>query len=125
MKGGIPTGAPQTTIFVRVLQVCESAFPRMQARSRTSLIEALQGMRRKPDLMDHERDKIITFLGSEKCKKHMVETNMTLPVIAQAPVLPICPEKPSEELSEAQKTEQKQPSLAGANQSEVMDIAEP
>ena len=57
--GNLNFGGPQTTIFIRVLQVCESSFPRMQPKSRTAFVEALNVMRRKPDLRDPEKEKII------------------------------------------------------------------
>ena len=43
-------------------------------------------MRRKPDLRENERDKIISFLASEPCLVHRKEAKMDPPVIAKSPV---------------------------------------
>ena len=72
--------APSSTVFIRVLQVCESSFHRMKLRSRTVYVEALNAMRRKPDLQDCEKEKIFVFLNSAACKKHMEEVGMAKPV---------------------------------------------
>ena len=51
---------------MRVLQVLEKGFSKMEQNSRVKYVETLQILRRNPKLRENERQKIIEFLNSEK-----------------------------------------------------------
>ena len=53
---------------MRVLQVLEKGFSKMELNSRVKYVETLQILRRNPKLRENERQKIIEFLNSEKSK---------------------------------------------------------
>ena len=63
----------RSTVFIKFLQLLESAFARMQPRNRTTFVSALSSFKHNRSLKDAEREKVISILGSVPIKKHMIE----------------------------------------------------
>ena len=67
----------------------EKAFPRMQAKSRTTFVRALGTLRRNTNLRDQEKEKVFALLGSVAFKKHIAEAGITREITpVAAPPIP-------------------------------------